>query len=71
MVKGNRLHIVSGLILSAMIRNILSFYIPFIEKAGAQEEHKRAFLSAAVTTISTVTNNYINSIRYCQTHNTK
>jgi carboxymethylenebutenolidase len=62
MVKGNRIHIVSGLILSAMILNILSFYIPFIEKAGAQEEHKRAFLSAAVTTISTVTNNYINSI---------
>jgi carboxymethylenebutenolidase len=61
MVKGNRIHIMSGLILSAMILNILSFYIPFIEKAGAQEEHKRTFLSSAVTTISSVTNNFINS----------
>jgi carboxymethylenebutenolidase len=30
-------------------------------KAGAQEEHKRKFLSSAVTTISSVTNNFINS----------
>ena len=60
MVKGNRIHIVSGLILSAMILNISTFYTPFAETAGAQEEHSRTFLSPAVTTISSVTNNFIN-----------
>ena len=60
MVKGNRIHIVSGLILSAMILNISTFYTPFDETAGAQEEHSRTFLSPAVTTISSVTNNFIN-----------
>jgi carboxymethylenebutenolidase len=61
MVKGNIIHIVSGLILSAMILNILSFYIPLTETVRAQEEHRRTFVSAAVTTISSVTNNFINS----------
>jgi carboxymethylenebutenolidase len=61
MVKGNRIHIVSALILSAMILNISTLYTPFPETAGAQEEHKRTFLSAAVTTISSVTNNFMNS----------
>jgi carboxymethylenebutenolidase len=60
MVKGNRIHIVSGLILSAMILNISTFYTPFDETAGAQEEQSRTFLSPAVTTISSVTNNFIN-----------
>jgi len=60
MVKGNRIHMVSALVLSAMILNILTFYIPLAETAGAQEEHKRTFLSPAVTTISSVTNNFIN-----------
>src|SRR5918996_3237951 len=61
MVKGNRIHMVSALVLSAMILNILTFYIPLAETAGAQEEQKRAFRSAAVTTISSVTNNFMNS----------
>lgn len=61
MVKGNRIHIVSGLILSAMILNISTLCTLFPETAGAQDEHKRTFLSAAVTTISKVTNNFINS----------
>jgi carboxymethylenebutenolidase len=60
MVKGNRIHIVSGLILSATILNISTFYTPFPETAGAQEEHSRTFLSPAVTTISSITNNFIN-----------
>jgi carboxymethylenebutenolidase len=60
MVKGNRIHILSGLILSAMILSISTFYTPFAETAGAQEEHSRTFLSPAVTTISSVTNNFIN-----------
>src|SRR5918994_1960780 len=61
MVNGNRIRVVSALVLSIMILNILSFYTPFTETAGAQEEHKRTFLSAAVTTISSVTNNFMNS----------
>ena len=60
MVKGNRIHIVSALILSTMILNISTFYTPLVETAGAQQEHKRTFLSPAVTTISRVTNNSIN-----------
>jgi carboxymethylenebutenolidase len=60
MIKGNRTHIVSALILSAMTLNISTFYTLFPETVGAQEEHKRIFLSPAVTTISSVTNNFIN-----------
>jgi carboxymethylenebutenolidase len=60
MVKENRIHIVSALILSTMILNILTFYTPLVETAGAQQEHKRTFLSPAVRTISSVTNNSIN-----------
>ena len=60
MVKGNRIHIVSALILSILILNILTFYIPLTETARAQDGHKRTFLSPAVTTISSVTNNFIN-----------
>src|ERR671922_1940339 len=60
MVKGNRIYIVSGLILSAMILNISTFYAPFAETAGVQEAHSRTFLSPAVTTISSITNNFIN-----------
>src|SRR5919109_3317771 len=61
MVKGNRIYIVSGLILSAMILNILTFSLPLAETGEAQEEQKEAFHSAAVTTISSVTNNFMNS----------
>jgi carboxymethylenebutenolidase len=46
-----------------MILNILSFYTPLAETAGAQDEHKRMFLSPAVTTISSVTNSFINSTK--------
>jgi carboxymethylenebutenolidase len=60
MVKGNRIHIVSELILCAMILNISTFYTPFPETVGAQEEYSRTFPSLAVTTISSVTNNFIN-----------
>jgi hypothetical protein len=60
MVKGNRIHIVSELILCAMILNISTFYTPFPETVGAQEEYSRTFPSPAVTTISSVTNNFIN-----------
>jgi carboxymethylenebutenolidase len=60
MVKGNRIYIGSGLILSAMILNISTFYTPFAETAGVQEAHSRTFLSPAVTTISSVTNNFTN-----------
>jgi carboxymethylenebutenolidase len=46
-----------------MILNILSFYTPLAETAGAQDEHKRTLLSPAVTTISSVTNNFINGTK--------
>ena len=52
----NRIHMVSVLVLSIMILNVLTFYTPVVETAKAQEEYKRAFLSSAVTTISSVTN---------------
>jgi carboxymethylenebutenolidase len=58
-----RIHIVSAITLSTMILNILSFYTPLAETAGAQDEHKRTFLSPAVTTISSVTNNFINGTK--------
>jgi carboxymethylenebutenolidase len=60
MVKENRIHIVSALILSIIFLNILTFYTPLAKTAGAQEEHRRTFLSPAVTTISSVTNNFVN-----------
>ena len=46
-----------------MILNILPFYIPLAETAVAQYEHKRTVLSPAVTTISSVTNNFINGTK--------
>lgn len=58
-----RIHIVSAITLSTMILNILSFYIPLTETAVAQYEHKRTALSPAVTTISSVTNNFINGTK--------
>src|SRR5918996_3418101 len=58
-----RVHIVSAITLSTMILNILSFYTPLAETAGAQYEHKRTLLSPAVTTISSVTNNFINGTK--------
>jgi carboxymethylenebutenolidase len=58
-----RIHIVSAITLSTMILNILSFYIPLAETTGAQDEHKRTFLSPAVTSISSVTNNFINGTK--------
>jgi carboxymethylenebutenolidase len=58
-----RVHIVSAVILSTMILNILSFYTPLAETAGAQYEHKRTLLSPAVITISSVTNNFINGAK--------
>src|ERR671912_437147 len=51
-----RIHMVSALVLSIMILNVFTFYTPVVETARAQEEDKRAFLSPAVTTISSVTN---------------
>ena len=56
MVIEHRIHFVSALVLSIMILNVLTFYTPVVETARAQEEDKRAFLSPAVTTISSVTN---------------
>jgi carboxymethylenebutenolidase len=56
MVIEHRIHMVSALVLSIMILNVLTFYTPVVETAKAQEEYKRAFLSPAVTTISSVTN---------------
>src|ERR687891_332993 len=50
-----RIHMVSALVLSIMILNVFTFYTPVVETARAQEEDKRAFLSPAVTTISSVT----------------
>jgi carboxymethylenebutenolidase len=58
-----RVRIVSAITLSIMILNILSFYTPLAETAGAQDEHKRTLLSPAVTTISSVTNNFINGTK--------
>ena len=58
-----RIHIVSAITLFTMILNILSFYIPLSETAVAQYEHKRTVLSPAVTTISSVTNNFINGTK--------
>ena len=58
-----RIHIVSAITLSTMILNILPFYIPLAETAVAQYEHKRTVLSPAVTTISSVTNNFINGTK--------
>src|SRR5918993_5120332 len=58
-----RVHIVSAITLSTMILNILSFYTPLAETTGAQYEHKRTLLSPAVTTISSVTNNFINGTK--------
>ena len=58
-----RIHIVSAITLSIMILNILSFYTPLAETAGAQDEHKRTLLSPTVTTISSVTNNFINGTK--------
>ncbi|MDQ3971834.1 MAG: dienelactone hydrolase family protein [Thermoproteota archaeon] len=52
----HRIHMVSALVLSIMILNVLTFYTPVVETARAQGEYKRAFLSPAVTTISSVTN---------------
>ena len=56
MVIEHRIHMVSALVLSIMILNVLTFYTPVVGTAKAQEEYKRAFLSPAVTTISSVTN---------------
>ena len=56
MVIEHRIHMVSALVLSIMILNVLTFYTPVVETARAQEGYKRAFLSPAVTTISSVTN---------------
>ena len=56
MVLELRIHMVSALVLSIMILNVFTFYTPVVETARAQEEDKRAFLSPAVTTISSVTN---------------
>src|SRR5829696_7830575 len=56
MVIEPRIHTVSALVLSIMILNVLTFYTPVVETAKAQEEYKRALLSPAVTTISSVTN---------------
>ena len=56
MVIERRIHVVSALVLSIMILNVLTFYTPVVETAKAQEEYKRPFLSPAVTTISSVTN---------------
>jgi carboxymethylenebutenolidase len=56
MVIEPRIHMVSALVLSIMILNVLTFYTPVVETAKAQEEYKRALLSPAVTTISSVTN---------------
>ncbi|HEX5976133.1 MAG TPA: dienelactone hydrolase family protein [Nitrososphaeraceae archaeon] len=53
----------SAITLSTMILNILPFYIPLAETAVAQYEHKRTVLSLAVTTISSVTNNFINGTK--------
>ena len=58
-----RIHIVSAITLSIMILNILSFYTPLAETEGAQDEHKRTLLSPAVTTISSVSNNFINGTK--------
>ena len=58
-----RVRIMSAITLSIMILNILSFYTPLAETAGAQDEHKRTLLSPAVTTISSVTNNFINGTK--------
>ena len=58
-----RIHIVSAITLSIMILNILSFYTPLAETEGAQNEHKRTLLSPTVTTISSVTNNFINGTK--------
>jgi carboxymethylenebutenolidase len=46
-----------------MMLNILSFYILLAETAVAQYEHKRTVLSPAVSTISSVTNNFINGTK--------
>ena len=56
MVIEHRIYMVSALVLSMMILNVLTFYTPVVETARAQEGYKRAFLSPAVTTISSVTN---------------
>ena len=56
MVIEPRIHMMSALVLSIMILNVLTFYTPVVETAKAQEEYKRAFLSPAVMTISSVTN---------------
>jgi carboxymethylenebutenolidase len=58
-----RIDIVSAITLSTMILNILSFYIPLAETAVAQYEHKRTVLSPAISTISSVTNNFINGTK--------
>jgi carboxymethylenebutenolidase len=58
-----RVRIVSAITLSVMILNILSFYTPLAETAGAQDEHMRTLLSPAVTKISSVTNNFINGTK--------
>jgi carboxymethylenebutenolidase len=58
-----RIHIVSAITLCTMILSILSFYIPLAETAVAQYEHKRTVLSPAVTTISRITNNFINGTK--------
>ena len=58
-----RIRIVSAITMSIMILNILSFYTPLAETEGAQDEHKRTLLSPAVTTISSVTNNFINGTK--------
>src|SRR5918999_1613135 len=58
-----RIYIVSAITLSTMILNILSFYILLAETAVAQYEHKRTVLSPAVSTISSVTNNFINGTK--------
>ena len=58
-----RIYIVSAITLSTMMLNILSFYILLAETAVAQYEHKRTVLSPAVSTISSVTNNFINGTK--------
>lgn len=56
MGKGNRIHEASALILSIIILSVLTYSIPVVEPARAQEEDTIPFLSPAVTTISSVTN---------------
>ena len=56
MLKGNRMHMVPVLMSTMIMLYLQTFHLPVVETIQAQEkEHKMAFLSPAVTTISSVT----------------